>query len=298
MTFITGVVVTFEPQQNHIENICNMSKKFDSLIIVDNSKDKIDLLDSLEYTNITILYNNNDGGIAGALNRGIAYLKKERSDYLIFLFDQDSQIPNDFIAHQVDFLLTNNENVVVPKYFDVNSRTYGNYTKLNKFTIESIFGYKLKLPTYTTFAITSGTLLKSSVFGEVGVFKESYFIDHVDSEFCIRLKYFGYKVLINPNMIFNHSIGERKKEKFLGITFKPNFHSPLRRYYVVRNSLFMLKDWGKKYPALFWLLLLRNVYEFIGVLLFEDNKINKFKAALLGSYDGLTGQVGECKRKF
>lgn len=289
-----GIVVTFMPSEVHLDNLTRMSEQVDNLLIVDNSPVKI----NIELDKATYLFNGNKGGIAGALNQGLKCILENESDALIFLFDQDSNLPENFVNNQVEFLKKHNAKCVAPRYYDVNSKTFGNYTTLNKFSIKNIYGEQLSEPTYVTFAITSGSLFSLDVIKEAGFMLESFFIDHVDSEFSVRLKDRGFGYLINPDVVFNHSIGERKLKRFLGINFKPNFHNPTRRYYAVRNAVFMLKIWGRKYPSLFWLLLLRNVYEFLGIVLFEDNRLNKFKALLLGISDGIRNIDGESKHKI
>ncbi|MBH0044857.1 glycosyltransferase family 2 protein [Pseudoalteromonas sp. NZS11_1] len=292
-----GIVVTFEPTVEHFENIKMMASELSHLIIVDNSEGLkgFECLDSLN--NISVLSNKNKNGIAGALNLGIVDLLEKNGGF-VFLFDQDSSLPDGFVANQSKFIIDNNECCVAPRYYDVNSKTYGNYTILSKFTIKNIMGEFLSKPTYTTFAITSGTLYSLDVFKKVGLMDESFFIDHVDSEFCIRMKHHNFKILINPEVVFNHSIGARQLRTFLGVKFKPNNHNPTRRYYAVRNGIFMINLWGRDFPALVWLLFLRNVYEFLGVLLFESNRKEKLKALFLGVYDGVVSKKGKCSRAF
>lgn len=292
-----GIVVTFEPTAEHFENISKMASELSHLIIVDNSERLCDFEPLASLNNVSILRNKNENGIAGALNLGITSLLDKNNGF-VFLFDQDSSLPDDFVAEQSKFIIENNECCVVPRYYDVNSKTYGNYTLLNRFSIKNIMGDFIDKPTYTTFAITSGTLYSLDVFHRVGLMDESLFIDHVDSEFCVRMKYHKLKILINPRVVFYHSIGERQLRTFLGIKFKPNNHNPTRRYYAVRNAILMIKLWGKDFPAIVWLLFLRNVYEFMGVLLFERNRKEKFKALFFGVYDGLLSRAGKCSRIF
>lgn len=297
---LVAVLVTYFPTDNQIENIKTISKKLNYLFVVDNSENLVDKLSTVDHSidNIKLLLNYNIGGIAGALNLGVNEAIEMFSDCFIYLLDQDSIVENEFFEKQYLFARNNGRRVVAPKYFDINSHTFGNYTKLSKWRFENIMGHKITQPVESTFAITSGTLIHSSIFMEIGYFRNDYFIDHVDSEFCIRLHRSGYLILINPDVVFKHAIGERVHRKFMGISFKPNFHSPLRRYYSVRNGVLMVKQHFRFFPSVLLLIFVRISYEFMGIFLYEPFKMMKFKALLWGLCDGFTGKSGRCGRKF
>ncbi|MBT1070964.1 glycosyltransferase [Pelotalea chapellei] len=295
---IVGVLVAFAPTLAQVVSIRTISLELDYMFVVDNTEGGASFLlsDNLP-ENIFVLVNNNEGGIAGALNVGIKAAIKKLGDCFIFLLDQDSCLPALFFERQYSFAMENKKMVVAPKYIDINSKTFGNYTKLCKWRIENINGETMSLPFETTFAITSGTMIFSSLFEKIGLFREDYFIDHVDSEFCIRLHRSGHMILINPDVVFEHAIGKRKLKIFLRIKFKPNFHSPLRRYYAVRNGIFMVRHHFKCFPSILWLLILRMGYEYMGIILFENDKLMKLKALFLGLIDGILPKVGRCNRK-
>jgi len=300
-TKLVGVLVAFSPSEAQINHIIKIASELLFVFVVDNTEgnasngfsDRICMPD-----NVRVLYNGNVGGIAGALNLGIREAINNFNNCFIFLLDQDSCLPPTFFESQYIFAITNNRMVVVPKYFDVNSRTFGNYTRLSKWRIDNIDGEHSVSPFEVTFAITSGTLIFSSLFEKVGFFREEYFIDHVDSEFCIRLHESGYLILVNPDVVIEHAIGNRKLKKFVGICFKPNFHSPVRRYYAVRNGVFMIRQHFRYFPSILWLIMLRISYEYAGIIFFEKARWAKLKALYWGVIDGMCLNVGRCKREL
>lgn len=300
-TKLVGVLVTFSPSEAQISRVSTISSELDFVFVVDNTEYNTSIL---SYNtdrfpdNVRILLNSNVGGIAGALNMGIREATKNFGECFIFLLDQDSCLPVSFFEKQYVFAAENNKMVVVPKYFDINSRTFGNYTRLSKWKIKNINGEHTVRPFEVTFAITSGTLIFSSLFEKVGYFCEEYFIDHVDSEFCIRLQESGHLILVNPDVVFEHAIGKRKLRKFLGVNFKPNFHSPVRRYYAVRNGIFMIRQHFRFFPSVLWLIILRLGYEYIGIILFENARWAKLKALYWGFIDAILLNAGRCNRRF
>jgi rhamnosyltransferase len=76
-------------------------------------------------------------------------------------------------------------------------------------------------------AWTSGNVVKLSAWMELNGFNESLFIDDVDHEFCYRLRGRGYNIIKIENSYMNHEIGD---------------HKGVRYYYIVRNCLYMKKN--------------------------------------------------------
>ena len=297
-TTLVGVLVTFSPTEAQKSRIKDIAAELDFLFLVDNTECESAISVDSFPSNVRVLLNGNVSGIAGALNLGVKKAIKDFGDCFIFLLDQDSSLPPSFFARQYNFAVKYGRMVVAPKYFDVNSKTFGNYTRLSKWRIYNVMGMEAVQPFEVTFAITSGTLIYSSVFEEIGFFREDFFIDHVDSEFCVRLQRADHLILVNPDVVFMHSIGSRKLRKFLGIDFKPNFHSPVRRYYAVRNGILMLREHFKIFPSLLWLIVIRIGYEYTGIIFFENFRWAKLTALFWGVIDGIFFNVGRCKRRF
>lgn len=72
------------------------------------------------------------------------------------------------------------------------------------------------------------------------------FIDEVDTEFCYRSQKAGYKIIEFPNVIMKHSLGDRTYHYFLGRKYNTLNHNAIRKYYITRNKIYMIK----KYPFL------------------------------------------------
>jgi rhamnosyltransferase len=75
---------------------------------------------------------------------------------------------------------------------------------------------------------------------------------------------------------------------------KPNFHSPLRRYYIARNGVRTALDYGGLWPVYVGLIFFRLSHELLSALLFEDRKMQKLKAMGHGVVHGLVGRMGPC----
>jgi rhamnosyltransferase len=97
---------------------------------------------------------------------------------------------------------------------------------------------------------TSGSMIPLSVFEREGGFIEDLFIDMVDFEFSLRLRRRGYKIVECPNALSFHSPGAPKSHNLCGkLTFTSSNYGPARRYYIHRNTIWIVKTYGKYYPG-------------------------------------------------
>jgi rhamnosyltransferase len=135
-------------------------------------------------------------------------------------------------------------------------------------------------------------LLPISVVDVVGGFWEALFVDGVDTEFCLRLRRSGFAVLRGCRPLMRHRIGASQPRRVLGRVLQCNNHPPSRRYYVARNRIHL----ARRYPSL------RLPYEWLRddviAIAFEADRWRKWRACLLGAYDGLRGVFGECQRSL
>ena len=121
--------------------------------------------------------------------------------------------------------------------------------------------------------------------------RSNYFIDHVDTEWCFRAKKAGYYLIGVPTSRLEHQLGDAvKKVWFFGFRHVM-YHSPLRDYYMFRNTFLMLHDtcmtW--KWRIFFiWRLVQFGVY----FLAFEGERSIRFSRMALGVLHGLKGVSG------
>ena len=152
----------------------------------------------------------------------------------------------------------------------------------------------VNVPTHIPFVeitdvITSGCLMSIEAFENVGGFCDKLFIDMVDCEYCFRLRQHGYKVLIYTKPLMNHSLGNLQVIEIFGKKIKLFNHSPFRRYFIFRNTIYMLKkyflfdmQWCIRVIALNYLPKL-----FIKACLLEKRRKENFVWIIKGIRDGL-----------
>ena len=146
---------------------------------------------------------------------------------------------------------------------------------------------------YVDVVISSGNVINLAAYNEIGGFENKLFIDSVDTDFCLSLRLFKYKIIQLNTALFWHRLGECKRKYFLGfIKMTPTFHSAVRRYYITRNRYYLFdkykyefRDWVRREKY-------KNYKEFIMILLYEPNKWKKILAIYKGWKDARKGVFG------
>ncbi len=77
--------------------------------------------------------------------------------------------------------------------------------------------------------LTSGSLVSVDALRAVGGFRDEFFIDCVDFEYCLRARSTGFHVLVTCKPVMEHGIGHPSGHRLLWKTFGTSNHSPLRQ---------------------------------------------------------------------
>lgn len=283
---IAAVVVLYNPKDSVISYIKTYIDQVGLVVAVDNTEDgniNEKLISELRAMGkITYIPNKENLGIATALNIGAA--KAIQSGYKFLLtMDQDSRASRTMVADLI------------------NCDAMQNLTDLG---ILSPFHSTATDPTppanraphQVLTAWTSGSLLNLEAYKTTGPFNEALFIDFVDHEYCLRLNLAGYKIFKINRATLRHEIGDLKRHKFLWTTPVSSNHSALRRYYITRNRFHIASKFKGKFPDFFRDDLIIFCKELIVILLFEEDKNNKYKMIITGLIDYKRSVLGKFQR--
>lgn len=279
-----GVVVLYHPPESLKANLLSYIKELDACFILDNSPesqvDKIEEL--LEAYPVEYQHFPENLGIARALNVGASWALKQGFDYLLTM-DQDSSFPLDTLAHIRDYLAPTQNypwGIVAPAV-----------DALDK---DPTFRQEKDKIRETPWLITSGNILNLRAYQACGPFEDDLFIDHVDHEYCLRLRRGGYKLGILPEGKLLHHLGEKKYIRWGGKTFLSFVsHSPLRRYYMVRNGLWVARKYRKDFPEFYHLNRRLILKELLKVLFLEKNKWHTLRMIRKAYRDYLKNRLGK-----
>ena len=136
-----------------------------------------------------------------------------------------------------------------------------------------------------SFLIASGSLVPVAVLRAIRGMRANYFIDHVDTEWCLRARAAGYRLLVVPDATLHHRLGDSvKRLSILGR--RVFYHAPLRDYYMFRNTLLMLGD--VPMPVAWRLHLVIRLWLFAGYFLtLGDKRRERLAYMWLGIRHGL-----------
>lgn len=297
---IIAVIIGYYPDREVLEKQLNtLSKQCSEIIFIDNTPQNERTNFQLPITEkqiLTIPLGNNYG-IAYAQNIGIQKAVDKGADYVL-LMDQDS-IPE---AGMVEKLLTtfgsnSSPNIIAagPSYIDPRS-------KIKSYFMVSKLGFPFRykpnkkieplIAVNVTFLISSGTLISIPKLLKVGGMRSNYFIDHVDTEWCLRALSKGFALVGLHSAIMEHSLGDKVKRFWLFYLRSVAYHSPLRDYYMFRNTLLMLRD--TRIPILWASFLLLRLVQFAAYfLILANNRKERMLAMLLGIKHGIQNVSGE-----
>lgn len=296
---ISAIVVTFNPGRDVVENVKSLLEQVSNVIVIDNAsnssaRDFVENLQTLQ--NVTVVYRENNGGIAAALNEGVRLARSKGADW-IGTFDQDSMPMPSMVAHMLlayqSYHDKENVAILAPTYRDNEGVVIRNF-----FADE---GAGDRVYTEVMTVMTSGNLVHSTVFDKVGLFNESFFIDYVDHEFCLRCKSAGLAILQVSAAMLLHGLGQKTSYNVFGRVISVTNHSPLRRYYITRNRLYTYVKFARIYPAWVRADMIAFVKESARLLIFEGSRLKKILAMIRGMTDaafGKTGQYAQRKSRF
>lgn len=303
-----AVVVTYDPEFEVLERLLiTLAPQVKNVVIIDNdSSVNLECWNNehlINSVNVVLLRENR--GIAAAHNIGIQWAKSKGVEFMLLL-DQDSIPAHDMVEKLVSALLNDQKYCDSPAIaagpICVDMRT-GNksFFVTERLGMPARWLPKFPLLTYNSTRevctlISSGTLINLALLKSVGGMRSNYFIDHVDTEWCFRAKAKGFRLLGVPSAQMQHTLGDKVRNIWFFGWRPVAYHSPLRDYYMFRNTLLMCRDVPM---SIMWRLHLTfRLLKFSGYfLLFTPQRGHRFYCMALGIVHGMRGISGKLDLK-
>ena len=286
---VCAVVVAYFPDEGFVARLQAVLPQVARVVVVDNTPREsaapglAGVLKGL--AKVQLISNQSNLGIAAALNQGLNHALDAGFKWALTL-DQDTQCFPDM----VDTLLA-----VSKACAPAPAVIGGNYLDpRNKHPEAEVAEPGAFLAQKTV--ITSGCLVDVHVALAIGGFREDYFIDQVDHEFCLRARAHGHQVVISRKPVMIHSVGESGGVRLPLLGVLPN-HPPVRKYYIARNTVVTVMAYWRREPG--WCLrrLARLLLGLGGMAFLEKQGLTKVRAFAGGVADGLRGRMGPCTRE-
>lgn len=268
---LLAIVITYYPDiSNCVKNILRYIEYVDKLIIWENTpqkeKSNYKITISCYEDKIVYLGTGKNEGIAYPLNSAIQWAAGGGYTHLLTM-DQDSRWEN----------FQEYKNLILKYYI---------HSPILSPNINHTCSEKEECKVIPS-SITSGSIYQINLFHKIGLFREDYFIDGVDTELCYRAKkQLGIDTLCLCKAHLQQIFGE-PYVTFLGTTLSN--YSAFRTYYILRNHIRLWKEYPsvmsfefKKYVITDFM-----IKRLINIICFEKNKLQKIKSMVKGVSHGL-----------
>lgn len=228
-----------------IISIQNQTIKLKEIIVVDNgSTDGTTQKVKKLFPRIKLITLDKNTGVTGGRNTGIKRANS-MSDYLFF-FDHDMVADKNMIQELIKVAEMGLAiGIVTPKicYFGNKKRIWSAGTGINLWTGQVLFRGGDDVGQYERVeevqVAPAAMLVKKDLIKEIKCFDERYFATYEDTDFCFRAKKNRYTTLYVPKALAYHQISWDPKDDAVRVLS--------RSYWVGRNRVIFMKDFGKNF---------------------------------------------------
>lgn len=269
----------------------------DAVVVVDNgSTDRSVVEIEAHYPRVPIIATGTNLGYAGGNNVGIRYAIDLGVDF-IGILNNDVLVEPDFVEPLIGILQQQPEiGIVTPlvaeRVDDGQVWALGSAVSWRTAAVtrqhagEPINAWRGRLPFQVEVASGAAMLVRREVFDRVGLLDESFFLYYEETDWCLRARRAGCRILAVPSSIVWHKVSAT-----LGAS------SPAIDYYMLRNHLRLIgRHWsGARRGHLWSRVVLRNllVVAAFTVKSHDGQRSPNRNARLLAMRDALLGRQGK-----
>ena len=299
---VCAVVVAYQPDMDKLVALLDgvRSQVAHTVLVINGSLEPLqhDQLRPLEQNeDVDCVFNFDNKGLGAAQNQGIEKAR-QRGCEMILLLDQDSCPAPDMVARLCAVWRSreaagDRPAAVAPRY---ESKTDGGghwpgFVRMHVWGFGRVGCPKDSASVEADFLIASGSLIALSVLDDVGEMDAGLFIDHIDTEWCLRAQARGYRLFGVCEAVMAHELGEQRLSFWLGRRRQVAVHQPQRYYYMFRNSMLLYRR--QHMPLLWkWGDALRSMQLLVFFTLFSPQRLAILAMMLRGWRDGVLGRTG------
>lgn len=267
----------------------------DTIVWVDNAslESLRQLLHRWSAQRVHAIWLSDNLGIGAAQNRGIEWALTQGASHVL-LMDDDSLPAPDMVSGLLNALVAHPLAAAVGA-FHTDPRRGVVRTPFNV-----VRGGRLQWLSCTDtrqvievdHVIASGCLIPAPILRVVGLMRVDFFIDWVDTEWCLRARDKGLRVYGVCSAVLEHTLGDRVIQ-VLGRELP--WHEPWRHYYQARNFVLMLRT-TRTSPLTKLNMAWRQFRRFLVFSTLVPGRSRYFKMWVLGVWHGLQGHTGRLSR--
>jgi rhamnosyltransferase len=271
---VLAIVVSFNGLARTRSTVAALRGQVGQVHIVDNGSraESLATLDALEQEGgVTVERLSTNRGVGYALNRGVQFAR-ERGFSWVLTMDQDSTVDGDMMEGYRRAIARDPARVMLAPAIVGAPRIEADDAEIE-------------------YAITSGNLVRVSLFDEVGPYDESLFIDGVDFDFSLRVRKAGHRLHRVQGAVMHHELGDATSlSPFMRRLYAQ--HSALRRYYMSRNFLYLFTRYFREFPRFMIQLAIAHVVHLLLIAFLDPNPLPSYRAVGRGIKDFFAHKLG------
>ena len=296
MVKVVAVVVTYHPDHRLVEELAALRAQVAGILLVDNGSNESSLthLRSVVDQTTQLIALPRNRGVGAAHKAGIQRARDAGASHVL-LMDQDSVPRADMVARLLAAegrLLARGAKLgaLGPVYHDPRIGRSWPFFRLSRLGVQGHSCTGEGEEVRCDFLISSGTLIRIPVFDDVGPVNESYFLEHVDTEWSLRARSAGYSLYGICDAHMEHHLGDGNVALPVSRRWV-QLYRPYRHYYLYRNAVLLARE---PYAPIAWKLneARRLLYRFGFFGFFVAPRLQRLKYMMLGLWHGLAGRSG------
>jgi GT2 family glycosyltransferase len=265
------------------------NKKFDIILIDNDSKDDSVSFFKSKYPEITLIVNAENLGFTGGNNVGMRHAVNLGYKY-IYLLNNDTEVEVNFINEVLNVAGLDSRIGIVGSsvfYFEPSNVIWFSGGHANWLTGDmydrragKIIDVDKSVAEEVDEVAGAGMLIKSEVLSEIGFLDERFFIYFEETDLCARAKRNNWKVVWCPKSIVWHKVSSSFGEA-----------SPIMIYLMTRNRWLFMKKNSPKFKMFVLYFISKSVRDISRFII--TKKFILSKAILYGVFDALFGLYGK-----
>lgn len=269
---IYAIVSLYNPSRDNIVNIDKTAELFEKMIIIDDSE-KNHTFSFFKNNNITAFWNGENVGLTKTINRGLEEAQANGADWVVIL-DQDGRFNKHILEVYLNYIKDNDISSVALLCPQLN---YDRHRRNEK------DGYK-----EVSFCDLSGAMINMNAYKNLGRFDERFFIDGLDTEWCLRARLNGYKIVMCKEALLDHHPAITKSVRLFGIViFRYGWDTHIRYYYQFKAFMLVHHLYhNARYNLMF-------IYKIFKIIFLFERKELYFKALGDARHDYMNGFFGK-----
>ncbi len=236
---IAFFTVLYHPDKNALLNIKKaMEYGFIPIVFINAINDKVSL--ELHSMGVCILGDNTNQGLGVAFRQAENYLKSQGINYFVY-FDQDTVVSK----------------IAWSNIKETYKMLYNNYSVGVLF-----YGSKSRADT-ELLVINSGCVFNMNILDQIGFHDDSFFVECVDYEFCLRLNIYNFRIICVKELGIDHySLQDVKTIEAFGRKYTYRLYGKNRMRDFNKAHLKLLRKSIQSFRSKYFLLFLRSFMVF------------------------------------